>query len=248
MNAQQSAISAIFFDLDGTLFDHEYAARIANEQFWLRHGKPANMAQDEFIRLWERTIFSNMSKTASMSFMDHGPTSVQDLLRNLGREVPLQEAEHEFMRHLQSYEANWRLFDDAVGCLDALHDFHLGIVSNGDGAIQHAKLKRLDLSDRFHTVVLSGEFGVAKPDSAIFLHACQKAGAAPQNCIFVGDNFQADVLGSKHAGLRPVYIRRGAEKGAHVRVTALQDDGYHTVQDLAQVVRYIHSQSHPARS
>lgn len=114
------------------------------------------------------------------------------------------------------------MYDDVIECLDALAHLHLGIISNGERETQIAKLEKFALTKRFATVVLAGEVGLAKPDPAIFQHACQKAGYAPEQCLFVGDNFAADVLGGSNARLLPVYLKRNPDhkqEGEHLHST-----------------------------
>ena len=55
-------------------------------------------------------------------------------------------------------------------------------------------------------VFISGDFGIKKPDPRLFLKACELAGAKPEECVYVGDIFYRDVLGSWRAGMKPVWI------------------------------------------
>ena len=43
-----------------------------------------------------------------------------------------------------------------------------------------------------------------KPEPGLFEHALKRAGLAPQEAVYVGDNYFADVVGSRRAGLQPV--------------------------------------------
>ena len=43
-----------------------------------------------------------------------------------------------------------------------------------------------------------------KPEPGLFEHALNRARLAPHEAIYVGDNYFADVIGSRRAGLRPV--------------------------------------------
>ena len=49
-----------------------------------------------------------------------------------------------------------------------------------------------------------GEVDSYKPDPGLFNHALNRAHLAPNEAIYVGDNYFADVVGSRRAGLRPV--------------------------------------------
>jgi putative hydrolase of the HAD superfamily len=48
--------------------------------------------------------------------------------------------------------------------------------------------------------------GVEKPDSRIFELALQKLGLPAERCVYVGDNYDRDVVGARRAGLVPILI------------------------------------------
>jgi putative hydrolase of the HAD superfamily len=87
--------------------------------------------------------------------------------------------------------------------------FRLGIVTNGPGDLQRAKVEHLGLADHVDTVVISGEVGVAKPDPAIFALAVERLGDAGGPRWMIGDNPVADIGGAHAAGMRSVWLRHG---------------------------------------
>jgi putative hydrolase of the HAD superfamily len=97
-------------------------------------------------------------------------------------------------------------------CLAALagSGLRLGIVTNGDSVQQREKLKALGLTRQFAVVVAAADIGVAKPDPRIFLHAAGQLKVAPANCLFVGDLRDTDALGAAAAGMKGVWLNRGA--------------------------------------
>ena len=55
-----------------------------------------------------------------------------------------------------------------------------------------------------------GEIHAWKPEPEIFLHACRQLSVTPAQAAYVGDNFFADAVGARNAGLLPVlYDPRG---------------------------------------
>ena len=67
-------------------------------------------------------------------------------------------------------------------------------------------LDTLDLRRCFDICLASGEVGQAKPHPALFHAALERTGATAGRCLYVGDNYWADVVGSERAGLQPVLI------------------------------------------
>ncbi len=100
-------------------------------------------------------------------------------------------------------------FEDSYDTLAYLEkSYVLGLLTNGPSIGQRKKLEKSGLSRFFGNdrVFVSGDYGISKPDSRLFLEACKKIGVAPQETLYVGDNFYRDVLGAKRAGLRPVWV------------------------------------------
>ena len=64
----------------------------------------------------------------------------------------------------------------------------------------------LGLESHFQFTLSAGEAASFKPDTGIFLKAVALAGCEPQAAAYVGDNYYADVVGSRAAGLHPVLI------------------------------------------
>jgi len=63
-------------------------------------------------------------------------------------------------------------------------------------------LKRLGVDDLFDAVITSVETGWRKPHPAIFEAALQQLDCAPQDCLFIGDNYLDDYIGASRAGMQ----------------------------------------------
>jgi len=83
----------------------------------------------------------------------------------------------------------------------------LGVISNWDCTARDV-LDAAGLIDYFDHLIISCEVGVNKPDPQIFKLALQTADVKAQECIYVGDNYYDDVLGSRKVGIVAVIINR----------------------------------------
>lgn len=92
-----------------------------------------------------------------------------------------------------------------LATLDALGaaGHRLGLVSNATSETAEAWPDSA-LSRRFDVVVFSCELGVAKPDPAIYLAATDRLGAAPADCVFVGDGADGELAGAAAVGMTVV--------------------------------------------
>ncbi|WP_043258665.1 HAD family hydrolase [Streptomyces prunicolor] len=86
----------------------------------------------------------------------------------------------------------------------------LGVVTNGAPEAQRRKLDVSQLARYFSSVIISGEYGVRKPDSALFRLAMDDLQVEDATrAVMVGDCLATDVAGGLRAGLRTVWVSGG---------------------------------------
>jgi putative hydrolase of the HAD superfamily len=105
----------------------------------------------------------------------------------------------------------WVLIDDVNEVLARLKELELplGLVANWDANLGDIAA-RLQIKDYFKVIVASQVVGVEKPDPEIFRIAIDGLGLAikPVSVLYVGNEYKADVVGSRAAGLTPILIDR----------------------------------------
>jgi HAD superfamily hydrolase (TIGR01549 family) len=97
---------------------------------------------------------------------------------------------------------------DVPSLLTKLRDqYRLGLVSNYPCSRSiEGSLKRTGLRDLFEAVVVSGDLGYAKPHAKPFETMLGRLKLLPEECLFVGDNWLADVQGAKRMGMPAILI------------------------------------------
>ena len=219
----------VFFDIDGTLLDHERAERHGAAAFRRRFDDVFGEPLDEFVTLWHATAERHMDRYigGELSYEGQRRARMRELFGRSGRRLTDGEADEAFAVYLDSYREGWCLFDDVLPCLDALSHLALGIISNAGAAQQRLKLERTGILDRFDAMAISGEVGVSKPEPRIFHVACERGGVQPRECVYVGDRLGTDALGARDAGLRGVWLdRKGASRG---------DEGVDVIASLGEL-------------
>ncbi len=108
----------------------------------------------------------------------------------------------------------------------------LGIVSNFDHAPTVREVLRRDgLEAFFDVVIVSDEIGWRKPHRVMFETALQRLEVSAGEALFVGDNYELDVMGATQAGLAAAWYTRGrpVDRATHHPVIA----------DLADIFRLL---------
>jgi putative hydrolase of the HAD superfamily len=126
-----------------------------------------------------------------------------------------------------------RLFPEAIECLESLRarGMRMALVTNGDAEHQRDKIERHGLAKYFDVIVIEGEFGVGKPDLAVYRHAFAALRADAREAWMVGDNLEWDVEAPQRLGLRGVWIDR-AGAGLPATSTVRPDHIIRTLREL----------------
>ena len=90
--------------------------------------------------------------------------------------------------------------------LETLHDtYQLAVISNNFGNTR-GWCDEYGLSPLLEVIIDSTVLGIAKPDARIFEAALSELGVAPNQAIYVGDSYSADMIGGKNAGLWTAWL------------------------------------------
>ncbi|GAA1143110.1 hypothetical protein GCM10009606_23250 [Nocardioides aquiterrae] len=137
------------------------------------------------------------------------------------------EADDAFAEYWAAYVEAWRPFPDAVPALRRAlgQGLAVGILTNGDAADQRRKVRATGLGELGIPVFASSELPAAKPDPRAFAAACAALGAAPGECLMIGDSLENDIAGAQNAAMPAILLDRyGRHRGVSVqRVTSLDE-------------------------
>jgi N-acetyl-D-muramate 6-phosphate phosphatase len=187
------ALRAALFDLDGTLLDT--APDMIGALNALRSEEslaPLPIAQ---VR---PAVSHGSARLVKVGF----PEAIEERFLTLQR------------RFLEIYAARLseetRLFDGMGSVLEELASRRIavGIVTNKPARLTEALLRDLELRERFTCVVSGDSLSERKPHPLPMLHAAATAGAAPDECIYVGDA-ERDVQAAHAAGMEALVATYG---------------------------------------
>lgn len=212
-------IKAIFFDLDGTIRLNEPRGTEVFTEHAARLG--LRVREDDFRRAarWEHYYWAH-SHELKEDNKELGRLTDEHWLRYSHRQLvalgasPKEAQElapklNEYM--MAAYQPRSVVPEELPPVLQALTQagIKLGVISNREKPLQEV-LSEIGLIQHFPYSLAGGEIKAWKPDPQIFLHACKAIGSEPNETVYVGDNWFADVRGSRAAGLTPVlYDPRG---------------------------------------
>lgn len=197
---------AILFDLDDTLCDYSSARAARLRLAFSRHRDPER-------ERWSERALDNLV-AESIRMHPHGAEHFPELFARHGiGDRSAAEAAARWYRanrfHALGYFHESEAVLQAVRRADeeyALGHRPIGIITNGPLEVQSAKVDLLGLRDLVDFVLISEEFGAAKPDRRIFDAALYLAGVPASEAVFIGDSPDHDIAGAHAAGIPSVWI------------------------------------------
>ena len=198
-------ISVIAFDLDDTLWPCMPTIVRAEQATyaWLQQRYPRvteAYSEQHLVQLRKDLMHHNEELRIDLSRMR------REMLAQLAREFdypvePMVEQGFELFYRLR-HEVEF--YDDVLPVLNQLKPrFQLGSISNGNAS---AGLTPLD--DYFAYYINAVDVMARKPDRRIFDAFCLQLDIEPEQCLYVGDDPEYDVVGAREAGMRTVWVNR----------------------------------------
>ncbi len=213
----------IFFDIDDTLLDHSKSEYLGVKALYNRYRYEINLNEDKFYLLWNQVSDKYFYKylKGEITFKEQQLERIKEIYTYLGINLSIEDAKTRFSYYLNKYEENWLAFEDVIPCLHELSGYILGIITNGDLQQQKLKLKRMGIINSFSNIITAGDLGVAKPNVKIFEMACIQVNESPQNCYYVGDNLNTDILPCKELGFNAIWLNRKYETSYLPNITMI---------------------------
>lgn len=203
-------IKHIFFDLDHTLWDFEKNSDLAFKTIFKKHTlnvefeKFANYYRPINQKYWKLFREEKVSK----SELRYG--RLKETFTKIKFNVSDDIINSLAVDYIEVLPNNNHLFDGAIETLKYLQNtYKLHIITNGFNEVQYQKLENSGIKSYFNKIITSEAAGVKKPNPKIFNFALEKAKALSNESIMIGDNWEADIMGAKNAGLDVIYFNIG---------------------------------------
>lgn len=207
-------VKAVFFDFYNTLATHHPP----RERAW------ADACREFGIKVETKALFQSLP-AADMYWRNENSRSPIDrkppeekinfyaeyatrILRGAGVEVN-RETALGILAKLRQYKWTYKVYDDTLPTLQELQDRGLvmGLISNVAQDMEPVYTE-LGLQPYLTFKVTSSEVGCDKPQPGIFQAALRKAGVRPEEALYVGDQYELDIIGARGVGMKAVLIDR----------------------------------------
>ena len=210
---QSNDIKAVFFDLDGTLRHSVPSGGEVFTDYVVTLGLDVDQESRLRAMRWEHLYWAN-SMDLRNDLLAHSAETEKFWIEYSRRrllalgasdEWAIEHAPQTSIHMGEFYKPDSIVPEDVRRTLPILKEsgYILGVISNRDQPFQNV-LQEHGIDQFFDFSMAAGEVNVWKPDPGIFKHGLQRVNLSAGEVIYVGDNYYADVVGARSAGLQPV--------------------------------------------
>ena len=103
-----------------------------------------------------------------------------------------------------------RLYDGVIELLEGLKAAGRGVylLSNAQESFTIPEMDELGILEYFDGIMISSEEKVSKPQKQFFSKLLERYRLDPKECLMVGNDKNADMLGAKNVGIDGLYIHQ----------------------------------------
>ena len=183
-------ISAVLFDLDGTLVDSMWMWEAIDVEYLGRYGLecPSDLQKAiEGMSFSETAVYFKERFNLPDSIEEIKQAWVEMSLEKYQKEVPVKPGVREFLEEI------------------SIRGIKAGIATSNGREMVDAVLKSLGLEQYFQVVATACEVAAGKPAPDIYLEVARRLGAKPENCL-VFEDVPAGIMAGKNAGMKVIAV------------------------------------------
>jgi putative hydrolase of the HAD superfamily len=200
----------LFFDLDHTLWDFDSNARESLEEIYTAFGLEAKaIGPFQFFYTTYLTHNALLWSRYEKGYITNEELKWRRMWRTLLDFKIADEklAKEMSAQYLEILPTKRKVFDYTFEILDYLtaKDYSIHLITNGFEKTQRSKLNNSNLAKYFKNIITSEISNSVKPKKEIFEYALNKAKGKIEECIMIGDNLEADILGAQKAGMDTIF-------------------------------------------
>ena len=232
-----SALKAVFFDVDDTLYStSEFSRRARENAVKAMVSLGLRIPEAECLHELEEVI-----KEFTSNYEHH----FDKLLLRLGEEAyrgvnPAVLVAAAVIAYHDTKFKQLQPFEDVKPALEVLSrtELILGAITMGPQVKQAEKLLRLGLIQYFNpgAIFISDQIGIGKPNVKLYMKACRQLNIWPLEAMYVGDNPPNDVDPPNQLGMSTVLVRRDG-KYASVQGVTEPDHTIKSFSELPDILR-----------
>lgn len=197
-------IKAVYFDLDGVLFNRDEAEKATLEyvnEYYLN-----TIEQNKLLEYWKDINFNlwNQCSNGNVAAENVLIKRWSEMINKIGLKKYISSEDLSEI-YLEKY-TNPLYKIDLTNILDKLKSekYFLSVITNGVKRIQHLKINKMKIAKYFDYIVTDQDSGYRKPDVRMFEYAISLHQINSNEVIYIGDSYSDDIVPSQQLGITSI--------------------------------------------
>lgn len=225
----------LLFDVDDTLFDFGKSEEKAFHHTFVDFGYPTGFTDYRTDYQAISKVLWNDLEEGRMTLRELGIERFKRLIELHKLDINAQEISRVYLEYLGQ---ETHLIEGVIELFDQLHNYRLGVVTNGFTTVQKARIANSPLHNRFEHITMSEEAGYQKPDQRIFDYTLEQMQITDKSkVLMVGDSLTSDIQGGLKYGIDTCWFNPAGKKNC----TSYQPT--YEVQELQGIMKIIEGRS-----
>lgn len=203
-------IKAVFFDMDDTMFCFASAHKQAMKEVKGYAEQVLQVSEKELEETLELVMRELQNQLGKYNPGIHNrQVRFQNVLSLLGKKI--------YPHATEMYHCYW---DTVIACIEAepglinllsllkKKEVFVGVCTDMTSYVQTQKLVKIGVIPYIDVIVTNEEAGVDKPGKKIFELCLQKCEYEAEECIFIGDKVEKDMMGAESIGMNGMWYSK----------------------------------------
>lgn len=209
-NIDLSHVRTVFSDLDNTLYSYEPCHKLALEGCYnefLKLNTP--LSSEDFKKLYTAARKEVTKRLSPQGACRSRFLGFLKIFEDLGFPSAFILAQKFDDLYWQTFCDSMKIDEKALQFLQKCKGLNIKVclVTDMISGIQVRKIKALGIEEYIHALVTSEECGAEKPHPQMFETALRKMNASISTSIFIGDDFEKDIVGSRKLNMTNYMVK-----------------------------------------
>ena len=223
-------IKAVFFDRDNTL---TYKNQKVIDRYYVLVESVSNRPYKED----KKKMFEMFSKIKAQGFNTNTYDNEVLFYKEYYKQVLFEECGYHSPEidniAEEIFKTMWLkdrvLYDDVISTFKEIKTkgIKIGIISDTTHSLKQT-LVSLGLEEYIDSYTCSKEVGIMKPNPLIYLTALKKLDIKPEECLYIDDYEEEEVVGAESLGIKSFRINRNGEEFLH-----------HDIKSLGEILKFL---------
>ena len=202
----------LVFDVDDTLYEQIVPFENAYKSLF---DMDIDMEKFYLLSRYYSDVKFEASRNGEMTMDEYHIYRIQEAAKDLGVYLTDEQALN-MQREYKINQQKLQMSNITINILKLArkNNVKLGIITNGPSEHQWAKIKALGIESWIDSenIIVSGDYGVNKPDVRIFEIMKEKLQLPNDSLYYIGDSIENDIVGANNSGWKAIWINRYKRK------------------------------------